>query len=232
MLAFTSDIDWAPEEVIADMLSLFEAHRVKCTLFCTHKSKVIDNCNRELFELAIHPNFNPVLEGKGTASFKAVFDELKNIFPEAKGIRSHSLAQSSHILSYACENGIEYDSNILIPYANYLKPFNYWYNLVRIPYNFIDDAHWLYGNSFDDPKIDIKDSSILNVLDFHPIHVFLNSERESTYLSAKQDYHNSEKLLKFRNKSDTKGTRDLLLKLLEDVKKNNLKTYKMIEISR
>ena len=48
MLAFTSDIDWAPEEVIADMLQLFEMHNVKCTLFCTHKSKVIEECNRNL----------------------------------------------------------------------------------------------------------------------------------------------------------------------------------------
>ena len=50
-IIFTCDIDWASEAVINDSLGLFEENNIKCTLFATHKSKVIDLCNRKLFEI-------------------------------------------------------------------------------------------------------------------------------------------------------------------------------------
>jgi hypothetical protein len=43
MHLFTSDIDWAPEEVIEDTIGLFNKYGVKCTFFCTHPSAVIDS---------------------------------------------------------------------------------------------------------------------------------------------------------------------------------------------
>jgi hypothetical protein len=61
MIIFTCDIDWAPEEVIEDTLSLFEENDVKCTLFETHSSSVINSCSQTLFEIAIHPNFNSAI---------------------------------------------------------------------------------------------------------------------------------------------------------------------------
>ena len=42
MILFTSDIDWAPDDVIIDMLSIFKKYNVKCTLFCTHDSDILE----------------------------------------------------------------------------------------------------------------------------------------------------------------------------------------------
>lgn len=50
MLAFTCDIDWAPEEVIADTLNIFEILGVKCTMFSTHHSLELTKSNRKLFD--------------------------------------------------------------------------------------------------------------------------------------------------------------------------------------
>ena len=73
MIVFTSDIDWAPDEVIFDTIKIFEKFNVKCTFFCTHKSKILDECNRDLFELGIHPNFNPsLIDGKKIKADKII----------------------------------------------------------------------------------------------------------------------------------------------------------------
>lgn len=49
-VVLTSDIDWAPEEVIQDFLDLLQSFNAKCTLFCTHESEVISKCNSKLFK--------------------------------------------------------------------------------------------------------------------------------------------------------------------------------------
>ena len=58
IFAFTLDIDWATEEVIYETVNLFSKNKIKCTLFCTHKSDVLSNIDKKLFEIALHPNYN------------------------------------------------------------------------------------------------------------------------------------------------------------------------------
>src|SRR6266542_3007142 len=98
MIAFTSDIDWAPEKLIDFTLGLFEEYKVKATLFATHRSSEIIGCNKNIFETAIHPNFNPLLDGKG-GSVDEVLDKILAIYPDAKGVRSHCMLQSFPLLN-------------------------------------------------------------------------------------------------------------------------------------
>lgn len=228
MIAFSSDIDWAPEEVILDTLAIFESYQVKCTLFCTHDSKVLKNSNNDLFELAIHPNFNNCFTGKGIKA-EDIIDEILAIYPASKGVRSHSLTQSSQLEYLFKKKGLIYDSNHFFPYGEDLSPFSLWHGIVKIPYIWEDDTHWLYGHSFEDSKIDLLLSG-LKVFDFHPIHIFLNTDKQETYDNAKKHYHNPEKLLEMRNIENI-GARDLLIKLLSYIKENKLNTYKLLDIA-
>ena len=107
-------------------------------------------------------------------------------------------------------------------------PFKLWTGLVRIPYNWEDDVHYLFNRGYDDLGIDLFNDG-LNVLDFHPIHVFLNTDSQGTYNNAKTYYQNPEELVKLKNKK-VKGTKDLLIDTLEMITKNGLTSYKMIEI--
>ena len=78
MICFTSDIDWAPEEVIYDTLKIFEEFGIKCTIFATHESEALKKCNKNLFEIGLHPNLNEgILNGKGKGA--------KNIISEFVG---------------------------------------------------------------------------------------------------------------------------------------------------
>ncbi len=227
MIAFTSDIDWAPEEVIEDTLALFQEHGVKCTLFATHASSIISSCNRSLFEIAIHPNFNSLLNGK-EGSIDRILDAILEIYPGSKGVRSHSLMQSTLILSKFLERGLIYDSNYFLPYSKNSQPFKLWNGMIRIPFNWEDDIHCLYGFSFEDSQIDISQDS-LNVFNFHPIHVYLNTETLSRYESAKPYLNNTKKLLEFRNDKKP-GSRDLLIHLLHLIKVKKMKTKMLKQV--
>lgn len=229
MIAFTCDIDWAPEEVIADTISLFEKYNVKCTFFSTHHSEELSKCNKKLFETAIHPNFNLLLTGSSPKTFDDILDEILDIHPEARGVRSHSMMQSSVILKKFADKNLIYDANHFLPYCKNVKPFKLWTGMVRIPYNWEDDVHWTYGYDFDRSRIDLMDEG-LNIFDFHPIHIFINTENKYRYLEAKKFNHDAQKLLEYRN-TEIKGTRDLLISLLEHCKDNKILTKTHIEIA-
>ncbi|MFN4083079.1 MAG: hypothetical protein ACK4K9_05550 [Bacteroidia bacterium] len=218
MQLFTSDIDWAPEEVIADMLNLFEQYSVKCTLFVTHDSEVIHKCNRELFEIAIHPNFNNRLFAEDKRTPKEIVQDLLDMYPEAVGMRSHSMTQSSQLLNVFAECGLQYDSNQFLPYQQ-VKPYKCWTGLTRIPYNWEDDVHFTYGKAFTSDGF--GEYNGLRIYDFHPIHVFLNTDSNLTYLKAKPFYNNFHQISFYKN-SDVFGTRDLLIKLLSSINNSNL----------
>jgi hypothetical protein len=211
MNLFTVDIDWAPEPVIADTLALFERYGVPCTLFTTHRSAALDTCSRELFEIGIHPNFNGLLNGQGGNAEQEI-DRLLALYPEARGARSHSLTQSTLLLDLFQAKGMVYEVNHFLPYWNSIRPFKLWNGMWRIPYNWEDDVHCAYGRTFDETGLD--SSAALNVFDFHPVHVYLNTDTLSCYQRARAHYQDADRLLGLRN-ADRLGARTLLIRLLE-----------------
>ncbi len=229
MIAFTCDIDWAPEAVIQDTVNLFEIFGVKCTFFSTHHSLTLAKSNKNLFEIGIHPDFTPLLKGNNEKSFDDILDEILDIHPEARGVRTHTMLQNIHMMQKFADKKLVYEANNFLPYQTGLKPFKLWNGLVRIPYNWEDDVHWAYGYSFDDCRIDLNESELI-IFDFHPIHIYLNTENKYRYSEAKKFYEDPEKLLEYRN-TEVPGTRDLLVNLLKHCKSNNIETNRMIDIA-
>ena len=226
MIIFTSDIDWAPDEIIEYMLDIFVSYQTKCTLFVTHPSDVLKKCNRDLFEIAIHPNFNPLLNGNiSDKSADSILDELMNWYPEARGVRSHSMTQNTPLLGKFLEKGLLYEANHFLPYQK-IQPFKLWNGLWRIPYNWEDDIHFAYQNSFTEVGMTLNDDDLF-VFDFHPIHVFLNTENEQRYQNAKEHYHNPTELKKIANQ-DTPGTEDMLIYLLKTIQNKQFKNNNLI----
>lgn len=229
MVGFTVDIDWAPEEVIADTLELFEKYRVRCTFFSTHHSETLTSCNRKLFEIAVHPDFSPVFNPGNDKNIYDILDEILDIHPTAKGIRAHHLIESVDLLQKYSDKKLTYESSMLLPYHTNLKPFTLWNGLIRIPFNWEDDVHWSYGNSFD--KVEFKDNeNDLHVFNFHPIHIYLNTENKFRYYEAKKHYSHPNKLKELRN-NEIKGTRDFLIVLLEKCKEMMYETFTQYDIA-
>ncbi len=202
-VCFTMDIDWAPDHVIEYSLDLFSKNNIPCTIFATHKTDVLKGIGPN-FEVGIHPNFNPLLSGEGKDSASDVIDRVLEIFPESKGVRSHSITQSSQLLNIFVQKNLVYDSNNFLPYQP-IKVYKSWNGLYRIPYNWEDDVHFEYGYSFEDLRMD--DVHDFAVLDFHPIHLFLNTENSKRYSMAKEYLKDKNSLESFRN-TEISGSQD------------------------
>lgn len=215
----TFDIDWAHEEVIEDTLELCDSYSVSATFFATHKSAALKNGAIDLtrHELGIHPNFNPLLKNQSSkGDFSRICSDLKNDFPDATSVRSHSLCFGSLIQTSYEKLGLTHDSSIIIPYQENcfpLFPWRMWDKLVRVPYMFCD---YVTAMTTGMAMNEIASRSGLKVFDFHPIHVFLNTESLERYEQTRPIHHDPKELIKHRYSGY--GTRNRLIELLEMAK--------------
>lgn len=217
-IVISFDVDWAPEEVIHYTLSVLQEYNAPATFFATHASALLQSVDPSLFEIGIHPNFNALLNNSSTKNYQEVINDLHALYPSAKGARSHSLTQSADILSGYIRSGIIYDANIFLPYQS-ITPYRHCNNLYRIPFNWEDDVHYLYGKRFDQLGLPL-DTPGLKIFNFHPVHVFLNTDSESTYSNAKMHYQDAFRLWDKRNTA-VPGAEDALRRVLDHGTKHN-----------
>ena len=199
----TFDIDWAPDWIIEEVLTILDLKKVKGTFFITHETPL----NREIalrgHNLGIHPNFLP-----GSSHGKNVF-EIINFFnkllPNATCIRTHSLFQSSPLLEeiFTIKSSLTYDFSLFTPGLGLYKKI-IWHNenikFWRLNYQWEDDCCFPFINySWD--KLKLENS--LNIINFHPIHVYLNSNNGMNYAKLKRRLRG--KNLQNAKKSDFEG---------------------------
>lgn len=213
----TIDIDWAHDDILADTIDLVEAFHVPATWFVTHDTPLLQRLRGNLdFELGIHPNFNFLLGGDGRAGRDAseVVERLLAIVPEAKSVRSHSTTQSSGLLDLFTRCELTHECNSFIPVQSgiELKPWLLWSGLTRVPYFWEDDVACLYGSPDAGRMSELVKLAGIKVFDFHPIHVFLNTENMARYEQTRGLHQSPRELLVHRCKGD--GTRTRFLELL------------------
>lgn len=209
----TFDIDWAHDEIISDTIDLVKQFSVPSTWFVTHDSPILKMFSLETkFELGIHPNFNPLLNGNSQKNSSDVLKECFDIVPNATSVRSHSLTQNERLIDLFRDFGVSHVSNNFIP-ANCginLKPFFLWDEMVIVPHCWQDNVSLKMNLSF--PTLNDFEEE-LYVFDFHPIHVFLNCENLNRYESTRSIHQKPDELVKYR--FEGYGIRSRLIELLE-----------------
>ncbi len=221
----TFDIDWASDFVIADTLELLSRFNLSATFFITHDTPLLKEIRANpRYELGIHPNFNDLIFRDGNQDIKTVrekMDELKQIVPEALSVRSHSTTNSSKLLEIFQEYDIQFDCNYIIPYhvTDKIAPWRLWNDMTRIPYYYSDDLSLAY-NLVDESMPQISEREGLKVFDFHPVHIYLNTDSIATYEKTR-DIHRNEKLF-LQNRVAKRGTRDKFLELIKIVASREL----------
>lgn len=213
----TFDMDWAIDEVMEDFYSLLEKYGLVGTIHVTHETKMLERFRREeILDLGIHPNYNAVLECRGGCTYVQVLKEIKEIVPEAVCVRSHALTNSSIIQREYSAIGIKYDLNTLIPAVEgmVLYPFDsVMADLKILPFIFEDD---IYLNLRKKKPVDffLSDKFIApRIFNFHPIHLYLNTDRNETYEKARPYFKNIEKLSMLKN-TENYGIRDYFIDLI------------------
>jgi len=214
LLCLTIDIDWAHDAVIADTLELLETLGAKATWFVTHATATLDEIRAARgHELGLHPNFNPLLDGHSGRATDAL-DRLRSLAPEAQSVRSHSLARSSRLATLFVAAGLTHESNILLPPAtgSNIAAWRDWSGLIEVPIRWEDDVR-LLDPSYGEPANHLGTLKLL-VVDFHPIHLFLNTTTLADYEAARVDAQRPSALLARRCPQGSGGSRDRLIELL------------------
>ena len=214
----TFDTDWASDAVIGDTVELLDSHGVAATMFATNASPVLAAlAGHPRIELGIHPNFNPLLQpsaGPGAASILAA---LHDLYPGAVSVRSHSLFQSSGLQGLFCSRRLKFDLNMFIPSWSGIecKPYREVNDIARLPYFWEDDVYVeaLSKGIVAGWNVDgLLSTRGLKVFDFHPIHVFLNTENMDRYRASQADAADEARLRSHRGESY--GTRNFLIDLI------------------
>lgn len=211
----TFDLDWAHDDIIWDTIEIVEKYNQYATWFVTHDTPLIKHLSANpKFEIGIHPNFNAVLNGLDTENHaERIIEKLKLIAPKATSVRSHSIVCGSSLSNLFAEHGLTHDCNYFIPdYSQIeLKPWLNSQGMTMVPYFWEDDVAFL--NDKVCPIVSLNSRPGVRVFDFHPIHVFLNTEQPHRYASTRPIHGNPKELISYRY--DGYGARNQLFDILE-----------------
>ena len=213
----TFDVDWAHDDVLSDTIDIVENAGVSATWFVTHDTPVLERLrHNDSFELGIHPNFNFLMNGSNQngRNLEEVVERVLEIVPDAKSVRSHSMLQNTPLLEMFKSKGLTHECNHFIPEQSgvLLKPWRLWNDLTKVPYFWEDDLVCKYEDNNALEALVKRDG--LKVFDFHPIHVFLNTESMERYNNSR-DVHKDPQKLKENRLVDGDGSRVYLNRLID-----------------
>ena len=236
VFSFSSDIDWASEDVLKEYFTIVNALDIKPTLFVTHESAVIEsNFQSGNIERGIHPNF--LSNSSHGDSFKEVAESCIKFAPEADGFRSHRLfdvTDITHLLKN--EYSYKYVSNLGTILQTNIRPILHESGLVHLPIFFEDGTH-LYN------QLDLNFKKYLNlftapgikIISFHPMNFVFNSPnmtfmRQIKDSLTRNEYNNitSATIEKMRN--NEAGIGQTVIDIVKFAKENNYPIMSLNEI--
>jgi len=235
LICLTVDVEWAHDEVLADLVGLIEARGLKATFFCTHAGVHVPGHER-----ALHPNFlrsGDTMRRLGARAaamtdveaYRHVVQTTRSFCPEAVGVRGHRQFFDSTLLPIYHECGLEYDSSLFLPLAAHLAPVRKPHDLVAVPIYYIDHSDLNAGyTNFELTSLRL-DLPGLKVFDFHPNTVFINATTNDHYVASKAHYHEPAQLRAMRHPGS--GVRTFFLELLDAIAAKGLPTATLSQIN-
>jgi hypothetical protein len=218
--AMTIDVEWAHPEVLADLCSLLDRHAVRATFFCTHPGIELGR-----HEGALHPNFRRCGDGmqnalralgpgaSETALQRRVLGQLSSWYPQARGVRAHSLFYDSSLLPLYAACGIAYDSSYCLFLKDNLAPAWKECAILELPVYYMDHLDLLQeATRFELANIPLALPG-LKIFDFHPNLVYINAESTDHYAASKAVYGDPAALRRLRHGG--RGVRSLFVELIE-----------------
>ena len=185
----TMDCDWAPDFVLDHVREMLERKSAHATLFVTHPAAALHAWKASSrFELGWHPNFLPgSTQGRDTAAVAAYLDAVA---PGARSMRTHGLLQSTSLFQDFLSRAprIRYDTSLYLPGQDEVRGFDLKLGagtqLRRYPFVWEDDLHLLAGGAGDFRLADLAARGLC-IVNFHPIHIYLNTADFSDYAKVR-----------------------------------------------
>lgn len=231
LFSFTSDLDWASDFCLDDLLGFLSEHDIVATVFGTHRSQALERHAAEgTAEIGLHPNFLPgSTHGEDEAS---VIDHVQELFPDAEAFRSHCFVDSTHIARQMLARGISYDSNLCLYLQPGLVPLRHGTGIVRFPVFWEDDCHWeLTGGDWDlDRYLDRFLTPGLKIMNVHPFPFAANVTSTEHYLRTKSHITTLSAGDLDEVRHPGQGTRTFVTSLIEALADNGARFHTLKEI--
>jgi hypothetical protein len=236
VFCFTSDVDWASEDVMIEYFNIINPLDIKPTLFVTHKSELIEsNYKLGKIERGIHPNF---LENSSHGnSFKEIAETCIQFAPEAYGFRSHRLfdvTDITHLLKN--EYNFKYVSNLGTILQTNIKPILHESGLIHIPIFFEDGTHLYNQLDLNFKKyLDLFITPGIKIISFHPMNFVFNSPnmtfmRQIKDSLTREEYNNISITTINNLKNKNEGIGQTVIDIVKFVKENNYPIMSLNEI--
>jgi hypothetical protein len=221
----TFDVDWADESITQPIIESLLEKQIKSTWFITHDSSILETLrqNPRYFELGIHPNFYP--NSTQGESEDEIVQNLLNLVPEAKVVRTHGVYQSGrHLAMLTKYNSLLIDSSIFLPEMQNIEPITHLTphgSIKRLPVFWADDYEMLKDKTNWNVSKNIFGNG-LKVFLFHPIHLHLNTPGYNFYEKSKRNGRTQN--------FEGRGTYSYFTELINLVVENKVKTNFLNEI--
>jgi hypothetical protein len=231
-VGLTFDLDWAPAFTVHAVVDALAARGLRATLFATHPVEGLSaRAHAAGLEIGLHPNFGPGSTHGATP--EAVLDRLHGWYPEARGIRTHSLVQSSPLLALMARRGFAWDASLMLEDLPCAQPIASALGLARIPYVWGDASHLSAGGAFEVSALPLGTPG-LKVLNFHPLLLALNAEGPGRYSAFKAGCASLERATPADLAPHVfagRGLRTLFEALLDAIADRGLGTYTLSEVA-
>lgn len=212
------DTDWCHEEVLQYALKLFRENNLPCTVFATGHYASLTLYSSAEFEIGLHPNFNDTT----IADYESTLRALRQHYPHAEGVSSHAMTSSTPLLNLFKQFGFTYDRNLLCYKIPHLGAFRHYNGLWRLPIFWEDDIWFTVesGVPFDERLL--AHEGFRYIFNFHPLHLYLNTESVAHYQECKPLQHKPEALANHVGRGY--GARSYFLELVRYIKKEKIVT--------
>ncbi|MCV9937018.1 hypothetical protein OIU35_11650 [Boseaceae bacterium BT-24-1] len=226
--AMTADIDWAPDYAVADMLEIFSEFGVKITCYATHRSTLLRGTTPEV-EVGLHPDYTRPHPKDG---FRPKLLELKDMFPDAVGVRSHRNFFGQNTAHLAAEAGLRYDSSVLLWRQPFCQIYQDQWGLYRLPYCWEDG---IQADMRLPWTLDIVPTTTpgLKIFNIHPIFIYLNCPNDDYRRAIVKDYKDLTQAPRAAiepQRFDGYGARRFLVDLLTELKATGAQDHRIVDI--
>jgi hypothetical protein len=236
VFCFSSDIDWASEDVLDSFFKIIPLDLIKLTTFVTHASDIITNyADQNKISRGIHPNF--LANSSHGENFREVIETCIKLAPEAYGFRSHRLfdvTDITHLL--ANDYGYKYVSNLGTILSSYIRPLLHESKLIHYPIFFEDGTHLYNELDFSlDPFKDYFTHPGIKIISFHPMNTVFNTPyikymREIKDSLTREEFNNIDNNIIKLKTNNKIGIRNTIEDIIDFVLKGNYKIYSFNEL--
>ena len=205
MICLSFDTDHTDQRRMEEFLEGFPIPGVG-TFFCTQPYEALREVRHEICP---HPTLDP-----GT-DWEQELDRKQAEFPDARGVRTHTLINSCMLSIDYHARGFRWVSAREEPGRRGIAPYREAWGVWHVPIYYMDTMDFSFGDYWPDVSAapfarEWLETAVrepgLYVFDFHPIHLLLNSTSASAYLSRRDGFVAGEALEDLR--CDGYGTAD------------------------